>query len=86
MTNRTTFQAEDVFSIVGKGTIVTGKLIEGVARKGMTTVINGKRAQILGIELFRKTFEVLTPGMSAGLLLNNIDKSDVVAGSVYEFN
>ncbi|MBU4421724.1 hypothetical protein KKB41_02050 [Patescibacteria group bacterium] len=85
MTNQTTFQAEDVFSIVGRGTIVVGKLIEGVARKGMKGVINGKQSEILAIEAQNQSLESITTGMSAGLLLSNIEKDDIQKGNTYRF-
>jgi len=85
MTNQATFQAEDVFSISGRGTIVVGKLTEGIAKKGMRGIVNEKQSEILEIEAQHQSLESLTAGMSAGLLLSNIEKSDIQKGNEYRF-
>jgi len=82
--SKTTFQIEDVFSIVGRGTVVVGTLKGGTIRKGMKTNINGKEAEVLSIEQFNKTVDTLwEPGSKAGLLLSNVDKKDISGGEVY---
>jgi len=85
MLERVIFQVEDVFSIEGRGIVVVGKLIDGVAKKGMKTTINGKQSEILTIESQNKNIESLTTGIPAGLLLSNIKKDDVQKGSTYHF-
>ncbi len=85
MTSQAMFQAEDVFSIAGRGTVVAGKLIRGVARKGMKSVINGKQSEILAIEAQNQSLEFITTGMPAGLLLSNIEKNDIQRGNTYYF-
>ncbi len=85
MEDRIVFQTEDVFSIEGKGTFVAGKLIDGVIKKGMKTVINGKQSEVLAIESQNKLLESLTTGVPAGLLLSNIKKDDVQKGDTYHF-
>lgn len=85
MISQTTFQVEDVFSIEGRGIVVVGKLIDGIARKGMKAVINGKQSEITSIEAENKSLESITIGMPAGLLLSNINKDDVQKGSAYHF-
>jgi len=85
MINQATFQAEDVFSISGRGTIVVGKLTEGIAKKGMRGIVNGKQSEILEIEAQHQSLESLTTGIPAGLLLSNIEKSDIQKGNEYRF-
>lgn len=85
MIDQTAFQVEDAFSITGRGTVVTGKLIKGIARKGMKSVINGKQSEILAIEAQNQSFESIATGMSAGLLLSNIEKDDIQRGNSYYF-
>jgi len=85
MLERVIFQVEDVFSIEGRGIVVVGKLIDGVAKKGMKTTINGKQSEILTIESQNKNIESLTTGIPAGLFLSNIKKDDVQKGSTYHF-
>lgn len=85
MTDQVIFQVEDVFSIVGRGTVIAGKLIDGIAKKGMKATINGKQSEILTIESQNKNIESLMTGMPAGLLMSNIKKSDVQKGSAYHF-
>ena len=70
MRNQATFQSEDIFSIMGIGTVVTGKLTEGFLRKGMKTTINGKQSEVLAIEAQNKSLESLATGAIAGLLLS----------------
>lgn len=86
MTNIATFQAEDVFVIPGRGTVVVGKLIKGTIQKGMRTNINGKESELFSIESQNKSLESLsTIGVIAGLLLNNINRNDVKKGDSYFF-
>lgn len=85
MRNQATFHSEDVFSIMGRGTVVAGKLTDGLLRKGMKTVINEKQSEILAIEAQNKSLESLTTGSVAGLLLSNVDKNDIQIGNSYSF-
>lgn len=85
MISQATFQVEDVFSIQGRGIVVVGKLTNGIAKKGMKGVINGKQSEITSIEAENKSLESITTGMPAGLLLSNISKDDVQKGNTYSF-
>jgi translation elongation factor EF-Tu-like GTPase len=85
MIDRIIFQVENIFSIEGRGTVVVGELIEGIARKGIKTIINGKQSEILTIESHNKSLESLTTGVPAALLLSNIKKDDVQKGNTYHF-
>ncbi|HVZ67309.1 MAG TPA: elongation factor Tu [Patescibacteria group bacterium] len=77
---------EDVFSIKGRGTVVTGRVERGIAKVNETVAIVGikptKETVITGIEAFRKTLEDAQAGDNAGLLLRGIEKKDVERGQV----
>ncbi len=77
---------EDVFSIKGRGTVVTGRVERGIAKVNETVEIVGikptKTTVITGIEAFRKTLEDAQAGDNAGLLLRGIEKADVERGQV----
>jgi hypothetical protein len=74
---------DDVFFIRGRGTVVTGKVEEGVVRVGDEVRV-GERAPVHvdGIEAFRKVLDQAEPGMNIGLLLTKLDRSEVEAGDV----
>lgn len=78
---------EDVFSISGRGTVVTGKIERGVIKTGETVEIvglNEKPIQTVatGLEMFNKTLERAEAGFNAGVLLRGIDKNQVERGQV----
>ncbi len=74
---------DDVFSIVGRGTVVTGKVDSGEINMGETVMINGsKPTEIIGIEMFRKTLEFAKAGDNVGLLLKDIARDEVKKGDV----
>ena len=77
---------EDVFSIKGRGTVVTGRVERGIAKINETIEIVGikptKQTVITGIEAFRKTLEDAQAGDNAGLLLRGVEKADVERGQV----
>ena len=85
MLNQVSFQVEDIFSIMGRGIVVTGQLSSGFIKKGMKTVINGKQSEILSIESKNQSLESLNAGTPAGLLLSNIKKDDIVKGNILSF-
>ena len=85
MTSKNIFKVEDIFSIMGVGIIVVGKLNSGFLKKGMKTTINGKLSEILKIESQNQSVESLTTGIPAGLCLNNISKDDIQKGNEYLF-
>ena len=75
------FEIEDVFSITGRGTVVTGKVIKGTVMNGDTVSINGiLDTRVLGIESFRSSKEQATEGEQVGLLLEGIERYQVVPG------
>ena len=77
---------EDVFSITGRGTVVTGKIETGVCNTGEEIEIVGIRdtqtTTITGVEMFRKILDEGQAGDNVGLLLRGIDKEDVERGQV----
>ncbi|MEA2051042.1 MAG: elongation factor Tu [Campylobacterota bacterium] len=77
---------EDVFSIAGRGTVVTGAISQGRINLGEEIEIVGLRdtqkTTVTGIEMFRKEMEFAEAGDNAGLLLRGIKKDDVERGQV----
>jgi len=77
---------EDVFSIKGRGTVVTGRIASGVCKVGETVAIVGmdddKETTITGVEMFRKMLDEGQAGDNVGLLLRGVKKDDVQRGQV----
>jgi elongation factor Tu len=78
---------EDVFSIKGRGTVVTGRVDRGVAKKGDAVEIVGLREKsmssvITGTEMFHKELDQVQAGDNAGILLRGIERTDVERGQV----
>ncbi|MBI2600674.1 elongation factor Tu [Candidatus Daviesbacteria bacterium] len=77
---------EDVFSIKGRGTVVTGRIERGVVKVNEEVEIVGIRpttkSVVTGIEMFHKLLEQGEAGDNAGVLLRGIEKDDVERGQV----
>src|SRR5690606_2902396 len=77
---------EDVFSIEGRGTVVTGRIEQGVVKVGEKIEIIGLRdtqeTTVTGVEMFRKTLERGEAGDNVGVLLRGTKKDDVERGQV----
>ncbi len=78
---------EDVFSIKGRGTVVTGSVARGTLLKGSEIDIVGLRDEIVkstvtGIEMFNKELDSAQAGDNAGILLRGIGREDVQRGMV----
>ncbi len=78
---------EDVFSITGRGTVVTGRVEQGRLRLGEDVEIVGitpqtRKTVVTGIEMFRKMLDEAVAGDNAGVLLRGIKKEDVQRGQV----
>ncbi|MDD3793329.1 MAG: elongation factor Tu [Candidatus Gracilibacteria bacterium] len=77
---------EDVFSIKGRGTVVTGKIEQGVIKVGEEVEIVGirdtQKSTVTGIEMFHKLLDQGQAGDNAGLLLRGINREDVERGQV----
>jgi len=77
---------EDVFSITGRGTVVTGRVEQGELEVGTEVEIVGirdtQKTTVTGVEMFRKLLDSAVAGDNVGLLLRGIDKDDVERGQV----
>ncbi len=77
---------EDVFTIQGRGTVVTGRVERGVLKLNEEIEIVGlkasKKTTVTGIEMFKKTLDEARAGDNVGLLLRGIEKEDVQRGQV----
>jgi len=77
---------EDVFSISGRGTVVTGRIERGVVKVGDTVEIVGikdtQTTTCTGVEMFRKEMDQGEAGDNCGLLVRGIDKDAVERGQV----
>ena len=77
---------EDVFTITGRGTVVTGRVERGQLRLNDEVEIVGlkdtQKTVVTGIEMFRKTLDYAEAGDNAGVLLRGISREDVERGQV----
>ena len=77
---------EDVFSISGRGTVVTGRIERGIIKVGQEVEIVGiadtVKTTVTGIEMFRKLLDEGQAGDNAGCLLRGVKKEDVQRGQV----
>lgn len=77
---------EDIFTITGRGTVVTGRIERGVIHMGDAVEIVGIRptqsSTVTGIEMFNKTLNEGMAGDNAGILLRGVEKKDVIRGQV----
>ena len=78
---------EDVFSIEGRGTVVTGRIERGMVKINQEAEIVGMREEpmktvVTGIEMFNKSLDEGRAGDNAGLLLRGVKKEDVERGMV----
>jgi elongation factor Tu len=77
---------EDVFTITGRGTVVTGRIEAGIVKVGDEIEIVGirdtQKKVVTGIEMFRKSLDEGRAGDNAGILLRGIERKDVERGQV----
>ena len=77
---------EDVFSIKGRGTVVTGRIERGIVKVNDTVEIVGitqtKSTVVTGVEMFKKQLDEGQAGDNVGLLLRGLEKKDVERGQV----
>ncbi len=77
---------EDVFSIKGRGTVVTGRVERGVVKVNEEIEIVGirptKKTVVTGVEMFRKELDQGQAGDNIGVLLRGVEKDDVERGQV----
>ena len=77
---------EDIFSIQGRGTVVTGRIEKGIVKVGEDCEIVGftptRKTVVTGVEMFKKLLDEGRAGDNVGLLLRGIDKDAVERGQV----
>ena len=77
---------EDIFTITGRGTVVTGRVERGKVNVNQEVEIVGlgsnKKSVVTGLEMFRKTLDYAEAGDNIGVLLRGINKDDVQRGQV----
>ncbi len=77
---------EDVFSISGRGTVVTGRVESGVIKTGEEIEIVGirdtKKSVCTGVEMFRKLLDSGEAGDNVGVLLRGVERTDIERGQV----
>ena len=77
---------EDIFSIEGRGTVVTGKIERGVVKVGEEVDLVGikdtSKTTVTGIEMFNKNLKEGMAGDNAGILLRGVKKEDLTRGQV----
>jgi elongation factor Tu len=78
---------EDVFSIKGRGTVVTGRIDRGVVKVGEPVEIVGlqektRESVVTGVEMFHKSLDEGMAGDNVGLLLRGIERTDIERGQV----
>jgi elongation factor Tu len=78
---------EDVFSITGRGTVVTGRVERGEVKVGDEVEIVGfsdevRKTVVTGVEMFRKTLDKGVAGDNIGILLRGVEKDEVERGQV----
>jgi elongation factor Tu len=77
---------EDIFSIQGRGTVVTGRIERGIVKVGEEVEIVGfrdtRKTVVTGVEMFKKLLDEGRAGDNVGLLVRGIDKDDVERGQV----
>ncbi|PYN92134.1 MAG: elongation factor Tu, partial [Candidatus Rokuibacteriota bacterium] len=77
---------EDIFSITGRGTVVTGRVERGIVKVGEEVEIVGihatRKSVVTGVEMFRKLLDEGQAGDNIGALLRGVDKDEVERGQV----
>jgi elongation factor Tu len=78
---------EDVFSIKGRGTVVTGRIERGVVKVGDEVAIVGlaaseRRVVVTGVEMFQKTLDQGQAGDNVGCLLRGVERTEIERGQV----
>ncbi len=77
---------EDIFSIEGRGTVVTGKIEQGIIKVGEEVEIVGikdtTKSTVTGVEMFNKQLQEGMAGDNAGILLRGLKKEDITRGQV----
>jgi translation elongation factor EF-G len=82
-------KVEDIFSISGRGTVVTGRVAEGEIHIGDEVRLMSKtgatiQSAVVGIEMFKKVVKVAKAGEDVGLLLRGVKGEDIQVGTTIE--
>lgn len=79
---------DDIFTVTGRGTIVTGKIENGFFYVGQKVAVVTETGEIptiiAGVEQFRKTLPYAGPGENVGILIGNIDRDQIDAGDTLQ--
>ncbi len=80
---------EDVFTLTGRGTVVTGTVESGTVRVGDTVQLrrtdgSNRTVKIAGIEMFRKMSDCASQGENVGILLRDVARNEIGKGDVLE--
>lgn len=83
------FTVQDVFTITGRGTVVTGMIESGEVSVGDVVQLrrtNGEcsNVTITGLEVFRKMLDTASAGMNVGILVRDVTKSEIGRGDILE--
>jgi len=77
---------EDIFSIQGRGTVVTGRIEQGVCKVGEEMEIVGfretRKTVVTGVEMFKKLLDSGMAGDNVGLLLRGVERKEIERGQV----
>ena len=82
------FVVEDVFSIIGRGTVATGQVQKGVLLIGEEIILKRvntgevRKVKIVGIEMFRRLLTEAKVGDNVGLLIANIKRGEISRGDI----
>ncbi|MDO4333259.1 MAG: EF-Tu/IF-2/RF-3 family GTPase [Eubacteriales bacterium] len=77
----------DIFTITGRGTVITGKIERGTVSVGDEVTLqrtdgSSRKTTVTGIEMFRKIKNTATAGENVGLLLRNVQRNEISRGDV----
>ena len=79
-------EVEDIFSISGRGTIVTGKIKNGILKLNEKIIVIEdnfkKKTVVTGIELFNKLLDEAKEGNNVGILLHGVEKEEIKKGYI----
>ena len=80
---------QDVFTITGRGTVITGQVESGSVTIGDTVTLrrvdgSTREVTVTGIEMFRKMLDTAAQGDNVGLLLRGVDRNEVGRGDILE--
>lgn len=77
-------KVEDVFTITGRGTVITGRITSGKIgiNESVVSRTSGQRYMVAGIEMFRKTADYAQAGDNVGLLLRDANRDSISRGDI----